>query len=123
MLSLLLCGGVVAASSGLAVHDPDCAHHAPATESHHGAMAHHGDHHQGSEQRTGHEPAPWDCDCAGFCAIAGAAAEAAPSGAVTGPIADPGIVPADLVATVVVLEPYRGLVLPPSTGPPASFAS
>jgi len=142
LTALLLAGLVCAASTGLALHDPDCPHHAHgaavqtealagsgapaaghpghAVEAHPGthAAAHHGD--AVEDHSTGeHLPGEQDCDCLGFCALAGQIHASTASGAVQLRLLTPA-------PTVVGGEYVAGRVpaavpaiQPPATGPPA----
>jgi hypothetical protein len=120
LLALLLLGGVVAASSGMAIHDPDCPHHAsgatgPVGVESHGA--HHGGHEAGSTT-VPDGPTSADCECIGFCALA-------ESGVTIGFGAVPPSVAIAPVARVTLPEvdvthlrsAFRALQ-PPATGPP-----
>lgn len=133
LTALLLAGLVCAASSGLAIHDPDCAHHQ------HGAAAHEDGHaghvdagpasagHAASDVPAGHAathapagdaPAGQDCQCLGFCALAGQvhATVATGAGQLRLAAAPPTVVGRASAAHRV---PTRVPALqPPATGPP-----
>ncbi len=122
LLALFLLGGVVAASSGFAIHDPDCIHHAVPGERHHLPGDAGADEHGLGEGMHGHPapeaPAEQDCECLGFCAVEGAQGLSAPHGthqvlAVPATQDDGSLEPA---RDVPVAAPST--LLPPATGPP-----
>lgn len=118
--ALLLAGLVCASSTGLALHDPACLHHQAAGGEEPAGVhdaAHDADHHAGS----GHEHAPTeeDCQCLGFCALAGQVHATVATGGVQLHLA--------AAVTTEGEAPHAGLAVPvpapaiqpPATGPPA----
>jgi hypothetical protein len=124
LLALLLAAGVVAASSGLAIHDPDCPHHAESAPYDSPQSADHDGHdghavHLGYEGHAGADGSHEPCECAGFCALAGAVDPAHPAPGASVAVSNAPVHAGLGLSADTCCRVAHRVAQPPATGPPS----